>query len=85
MNAVISTTVRATAVLIGLEKAESTISPGSIAETSDVPGLARAAAATIQNRLNPSAPAPSTVKGPEYSLSFTLFSPPPSIALNRKL
>lgn len=80
MNAVISTTVSAAAVLIGLENAESTISCGSMAETSDVPGFASAAAATMQNRLNPSAPAPSTVKGPEYSLSFTLFSPPSSIA-----
>jgi hypothetical protein len=80
MNAVIPTTVSAAAVLIGLENAESTISCGSMAATSDVPGLASAAAATMQNRLNPNAPAPSTVKGPEYALSFTLFSPPSSIA-----
>ena len=71
MNAVISTTVSAAAVLIGLENAESTISCGSMAETSEVPGFASAAAATMQNRLNPNAPAPSTVKGPEYSLIFT--------------
>lgn len=80
MNAVISTTVSAAAVLIGLEKAESTISCGSMAATSEAPGFASAAAATMQNRLNPNAPAPSTVKGPEYALSFTLFSPPSSIA-----
>jgi hypothetical protein len=80
MKAVISPTVSAAAVLIGLENAESTISCGSMAETSDVPGFASAAAATMQNRLNPNAPAPKTVKGPEYSLIFTLFSPPSSIA-----
>lgn len=74
MNAVISTTVSAAAVLIGLEKAESTISWGSMCATSDVPGRATAAAATMQNRLNPNAPAAKTVMGPEYSRSLTLYT-----------
>jgi hypothetical protein len=73
MYSEISTAVRAAAVLIGLEKAELTTSrapkPGS-----DVPGLARAAAETMQIRLNPRTPAARTVKGAEYSRIFTLVS-----------
>lgn len=72
INSTISTTVNATAVLIGLENPDSTISCGSIAATLVVPGPDKAAAATKQNRLKPKAPAVRTVKGPEYSLIFTL-------------
>jgi hypothetical protein len=72
INAVISTTVSAAAVFMGLEKAESTISCAPMPGTLDSLGFARAAAETIQNRLNPTAPAVRTVRGPEYSLIFTL-------------
>jgi hypothetical protein len=68
----ITTAVIATAVLIGLEKAEFTISRAPRSEASDVPGLVRAAAETMQIRLNPSTPAARTVSGPEYSRIFTL-------------
>jgi len=74
MYSEISIAVKATAVLIGLEKAESTISCAPISEDSDVPGFVRAAAETMQIRLNPSTPAARTVKGPEYSRIFTLVS-----------
>jgi hypothetical protein len=60
---VITTTVSAAIVLI-LETAESTIFCGSISDTFGTRGSANAAAATRQNRLNPSMPAPNTVKGP---------------------
>jgi hypothetical protein len=70
-KAVISTTVNATAVLMGLEKAESTTSCASMGAASEASGLVRARAATTQNRLNPNAPAVSTVSGPEYSRIFT--------------
>ena len=60
----ISTTVIATAVLIGLEKAESTISCGSMSDAWVVPGFMRAAAEAIQKRLKPNTPAAMTVKGP---------------------
>ena len=68
----ISTAVIAAIVLIGLEKAESTISSAPSSETGDVLGLARAAAETIQIRLNPSTPAARMVRGPEYSRIFML-------------
>ena len=68
----ISTAVSAAAVLMGLEKAESTISCAPIFDALCVPGFARAAAETMQIRLNPSTPAPKTVRGPEYSRIFTL-------------
>jgi hypothetical protein len=68
----ISTAVKAAAVLMGLEKAESTISCAPIFEALGVRGFARAAAETMQIRLNPSTPAPRTVSGPEYSRIFTL-------------
>lgn len=71
IKAVISTAVNATAVLMGLEKAESTTSCGSMAAASEAFGLVRARPATIQNRLNPNAPAVKTVSGPEYSRIFT--------------
>jgi hypothetical protein len=74
INSAISTAVMAAIVLIGLEKAESTISPAPISETGDVLGLARAAAETMQIRLNPSTPAARTVSGPEYSRILTLVS-----------
>lgn len=74
IKAVISTTVRATAVLMGFEKAESTTSCGWMAAASEAWGLVRARAATIQNRLNPKAPAVRTVSGPEYSRIFTRIS-----------
>ncbi len=68
----ISTAVSAAAVLMGLEKAESTISCAPIFGALGVLGFARAAAETMQIRLNPSTPAPMTVRGPEYSQIFTL-------------
>ena len=70
----ISTAVRAAAVLMGLEKAESTISWAPISEAPGVLGFARAAAETMQIRLNPNTPAARTVKGPEYSRILTLVS-----------
>ena len=70
----ISTAVMAAMVLIGLEKAESTISWAPRSETSVFPGPARAAAETMQIRLKPSTPAARTVSGPEYSRIFTLVS-----------
>jgi hypothetical protein len=72
----ISTAVKAAAVLMGLEKAESTISCAPIFDALGVRGFARAAAETMQIRLNPSTPAPSTVRGPEYSRIFTLVTWP---------
>lgn len=74
MYSEISMAVKATAVLIGLEKAESTISCAPRSEPSDVPEFVRAAAETMQIRLNPSTPAARTVRGPEYSRIFTLVS-----------
>jgi hypothetical protein len=68
----ICTAVSAAAVLMGLEKAESTISCAPIFEALGVRGFTRAAAETMQIRLNPSTPAPRTVSGPEYSRIFTL-------------
>jgi hypothetical protein len=68
----ISTAVSAAAVLMGLEKAESTISCAPIFDALCVLGFARAAAETMQIRLKPSTPAPRTVSGPEYSRIFTL-------------
>jgi hypothetical protein len=76
MYSEISTAVRATAVLIGLEKAESTISCALMSESLGLVGFARAAAEIIQIRLNPSTPAPRTVRGPEYSRIFTLVTWP---------
>ena len=70
----ISTAVIATAVLIGLEKAESTISCGSISDELSVLGFARAAADTMQMRLNPNTPAEKTVSGAEYLRIFKLAS-----------
>ena len=72
MYSEISKAVSAAAVLMGLEKAESTISWAPILDVLGVRGFARAAAETMQIRLNPSTPAPRTVRGPEYSRSFTL-------------
>jgi hypothetical protein len=69
MNSVISTTVRATAVLMGFAKAELTTSlgpMGSISEAVVVPGFASAAADTRHIKLNPSRPAARTVNGAEY-------------------
>ena len=74
MYSEISTAVSATAVLMGLEKAESTTSCAPKSEASDLLGFTRAAAETIQIRLNPSTPAAKTVRGPEYSRIFTLVS-----------
>lgn len=65
MYSEISTAVRAATVLMGLEMAESTISCAPMSEAPGVLGFARAAAETIQSRLNPNAPAPRTVRGPE--------------------
>lgn len=62
----ISTTVMATAVLMGFAKAESTTSRGSISDLAGVAGFARAAADTMQMILNPSTPAARTVNGAEY-------------------
>jgi hypothetical protein len=73
-NSSTSTTVSATTVLMGFENAESTISCGSRSDAPEVVGLVSAAAETIQIKLNPNAPAARTVKGPLYSLIFTLFS-----------
>lgn len=72
----IPTTVIATAVLMGLEKAEFTMSPAcrSMADACVVPGAERAAAETMQIRLNPNRPAAKTVNGAEYSRTFTLDS-----------
>ena len=70
MYSEIPSTVSAATVLM-LEKAESTIFCGSIAETLGPPGLASAAAATMQNKLNPSVPVANTVKGPLYSRILT--------------
>ncbi len=74
MYSEIPTSVSAAAVLMGLEKAESTISWASISEAPGVMGFARAAAETMQIRLNPITPAARTVNGPEYSRTFTLVS-----------
>jgi len=58
-----------------LEKAESTIPWGSMADAAlGKLGSAIATAETTQNRLKPSMPIRNTVKGPEYSLIFTLAS-----------
>lgn len=63
-------TVRAATVLM-FEMAESTRSCGSTSiGVFATLGLAMAAADTIQNRLNPTSPAESTVRGARYSLSF---------------
>jgi hypothetical protein len=70
----ISTAVSAAAVLMGLEKAESTISCAPIFDALGIRGFARAAAETMQIRLNPSTPAPRTVRGPEYSRIFILIA-----------
>ena len=74
MNSAISTAVSATAVLMGLENAESTMSSAwiSMADAFVVPGSASAAAETMQIRLKPSIPAARTVSGAEYSRIFTL-------------
>ena len=72
----ISTTVMATAVLMGFAKAESTISlglMGSISEAVVVAGFASAAADTRQMRLNPSTPAARTVNGAEYLRIYNLY------------
>jgi hypothetical protein len=71
---VITTTVRAAIVLM-FETAESTIFCGPISETLGTRGSVSAAAATRQKRLNPSMPAPNTVKGPLYALNFNLRAP----------
>ena len=69
---VIATTVRAAIVLM-FEKAELTMFCGWMSETSaSTCGSASAAAATKQKRLNPNMPAPNTVRGPLYALTFTL-------------
>lgn len=65
-------TVSAAIVFI-LEKAESTMSCGSMADTLDARESVRATAETTQNRLKPRAPIPRTVKGPEYRLILTPF------------
>jgi hypothetical protein len=77
-----STAVSAAAVLMGLEKAESTISCAPIFGALGVLGFARAAAETMQIRLKPSTPAPSTVRGPEYSRIFTLVTWPYQLVIN---
>lgn len=64
----------ATAVLIGFEKAESMISWASISPPFGVIGLVRAAADTMQIRLNPSTPAARTVSGAEYLRIYNVFS-----------
>jgi len=69
ISSVTSTAVSATAVLMGLENAELTISSGSMSD-GFAPGLLRAAAETMQIRLNPSTPAARTVNGAEYSRNF---------------
>lgn len=69
----ITSTVRAAIVLI-LEKAESTMSWGSMSALLGVRGSVKATAETTQNRLKPRIPIVRTVKGPEYSLIFTLAS-----------
>jgi hypothetical protein len=56
----------ATAVLMGFEKAESTMSWAPISEVVDDAGFVRAAADTMQIRLKPSTPAANTVSGAEY-------------------
>lgn len=66
----IPSTVKAAIVLI-LEKAESTMSCGSMAALLGVRGSVKATAETTQNRLKPRAPIPRTVKGPEYFLILT--------------
>jgi hypothetical protein len=58
-----------------LEKAESTMFCGLMEDKLGTRGSAKAAAETMQNRLNPSVPAASTVKGPLYSLILTLTTP----------
>jgi len=63
------------AIVFMFEKAESTIFCGLMEETFGTRGSAKAAAAIMQNRLNPSVPAASTVKGPLYSLILTCSSP----------
>ena len=68
------TTVSAAIVLMGLEKAESTMSCASRSDTSGLPGSDSAAAETMQIRLNPRTPAARTVNGAEYSRTFTLAS-----------
>jgi len=70
----ITSTVNAAMVFI-LEKAESTMFCGLMEDTLGTRGSAKAAAETMQNRLNPSVPAASTVKGPLYSLILTLTTP----------
>jgi hypothetical protein len=67
---VITSTVNA-AMVLRFEKAESTILCGLIAATLGACGPFKAAAATMQKRLNPRTPAPKTVNGPRYSLTFT--------------
>ena len=59
------------AIVLIFEMAESTKSCGWISiDSLDTLGPEIAAAATIQNRLNPTTPEPSTVRGPRYSLIF---------------
>lgn len=62
------------AMVFMLETAESTIFCGSrsIDAALGVLGFARAAADTMQKKLNPIRPAVRTVSGPEYSLILTL-------------
>lgn len=69
----ITCTVNAAMVFM-LEKAESTMSCGSISDMLGVRGSLNATAATTQNRLKPSVPMARTVKGPEYALILTLVS-----------
>ncbi len=66
----ITSTVKA-AIVFMLEIAESTMFLGSRADVLGNFGPAKAAADTIQNRLNPRIPVMRTVKGPVYSLNFT--------------
>jgi hypothetical protein len=65
----IDSTVSAAMVLM-FEMAESTIFCGSIAAALGALGSVNAAADTMINRLNPKAPALSTVRGARYSLIF---------------
>jgi hypothetical protein len=62
------------AMVFMLETAESTMFCGSrsIDAALGVLGSARAAADTMQNKLNPTTPAVRTVSGPEYCLILTL-------------
>jgi hypothetical protein len=68
-NSATDSRVRAATVLM-FEMAESTKSCGCIAAAFGAPGLVSAAPATMQNKLKPTTPDASTVKGPLYSLIF---------------